>query len=58
MIKLTRLDDKKIIVNENFIKIIEEAPDTIITFHDSYKIIVKERMNDIFEIIVKQKNKN
>ena len=47
MIELTKLDETKILVNEDHIEIVEETPDTVITFENGKKIIVKESRMDI-----------
>ena len=47
MIELTKLDETKILVNEDHIEIVEETPDTVITFENGKKLIVKEGRMDI-----------
>jgi len=42
MIRLTRLNDKPLVVNAELIKFVEETPDTVITLRDNEKILVKE----------------
>ena len=42
MIELTKLDETRILVNEDFIQLVEETPDTVITFENGKKLIVKE----------------
>ncbi|MBQ7724074.1 MAG: flagellar FlbD family protein [Lachnospiraceae bacterium] len=51
MIELTKLDETKILVNENYIQLVEETPDTVITFSDGKKIIVKESRTDIKDLV-------
>jgi flagellar protein FlbD len=43
MIRLTRLNDRPLVVNAELIKFVEETPDTVITLRDDEKILVKER---------------
>lgn len=47
MIKLTRLDGSQILMNEDFIEIVSETPDTVITLHNGRNYIVKESMDEI-----------
>ncbi|MCK4871285.1 MAG: flagellar FlbD family protein [Phycisphaerales bacterium] len=47
MITLTRLNDKKFVVNADLIRFVEENPDTTITLTTGDKIIVKETMRDV-----------
>ncbi len=49
MIKLTKIDDNPIVVNENYIETISHAPDTIIMMHSGRSYIVKESMDEIIE---------
>ncbi len=51
MIELTKLDETKILVNEDYIQLVEETPDTVITFSDGKKIIVKESRTDIKDLV-------
>lgn len=50
MLELTDLSGKRIHVNFNLVKLIEETPDTILIFLDGSRIPVKESM----EVIKKQ----
>ena len=47
MIKLTRLNEKKIVINAEMIKFIEETPDTMITLRDSDKVLVRESVDEV-----------
>lgn len=49
MIELTRLNGKNIMINCELIQYIEETPDTVITFNNGTKIIVKEECDEIKE---------
>lgn len=51
MIKLTRLDGKEILINEDFIEIIEEAPDTVICLQNTHRLIVQESIDTILQKI-------
>ncbi len=47
MIRLTRLNDTEILVNENFILLAEETPDTIMTMQNGHRFSVKETTAEI-----------
>ena len=47
MITLTRINGTNILVNEAFIEIVEEAPDTVITMQNGHKYLVKETVEEI-----------
>lgn len=52
MIVLTKLNDVEIVVNCDYIEIMQETPDTTITLTTGRKIIVKETVDDIIEKII------
>jgi flagellar protein FlbD len=47
MIHLTRLNDRPFVVNADLIKLIENAPDTVITLLNGEKLVVKEPIHEI-----------
>jgi len=47
MICVTRLNDKKFILNAEIIRTVEENPDTIITLVSGEHMVVKESMKEI-----------
>jgi flagellar protein FlbD len=49
MIVVTRLNDKRFVLNAELIKSIEETPDTLITLTTGDKILVKESMKNVVE---------
>lgn len=53
MIKVTRLNNSVLYVNEDLIEFIEETPDTIITLNTGIKIVVTESIDNILDEIVK-----
>ena len=55
MIVLTKLNDVEIVVNCDYIEIMQEAPDTTITLTTGRKIIVKEAVDDIIDKIITYK---
>jgi flagellar protein FlbD len=52
MIQLTRLNGQPLVVNSDLIKMIENAPDTVITLANSEKIVVRETSEQILDRIV------
>ena len=55
MIKLTRLAGDVIFINENNIQWIENLPDTSINFIGGSRILVKETIDEVIEIIENEK---
>jgi flagellar protein FlbD len=55
MIKLTRLDNSKFIVNCDLIEFIEEGHNTIITLRTNKKIHVRESVDDILSKVISYK---
>ena len=49
MIKLTRLNDRSIILNAELIKTIEQTPDTLITLVNGDRLLVREGVDDVVE---------
>lgn len=47
MIKLTRINGNEFVLNVDYIKFIEQTPDTIITLRDGDKVLVKEDIDDV-----------
>ncbi len=47
MIRVTKLNDQEIIINDDLIEFIETTPDTIISLTDGKKIMVKESADEI-----------
>ena len=52
MIDLTRLNEKSITINSDLIIFIEETPDTVITFTNGSKLVVKESIEEIKKKII------
>lgn len=55
MIQLTRLSGDPIIINSEFIMLIEKTPDTVVTMRDGTKILVKEAPEDIADFVIVSK---
>ncbi len=47
MIPLTRTDGTALLVNPDRIELIEETPDTVITFADGKKLLVRETATEV-----------
>ena len=52
MIRLTRLNNRQLVVNSELIKFIENAPDTVITLVSGEKIVVLETAEEVINRIV------
>lgn len=52
MIQLTRLNSHPLIVNSDLIKLIEMAPDTVLTLISGEKIVVLESSDQVIEKII------
>ncbi len=52
MIQLTRLSGDPIIINSEFIMLIEKTPDTVVTMRDGTKILVKEAPEEIADFVI------
>jgi len=58
MIRVTRLDDRTIIVNADLIEFIEETPDTIIRLTTGRHLMVKEKMDEVLNEIFEYRSKH
>jgi flagellar protein FlbD len=47
LIELTRFDGSTFYINPELIRSIEHTPDTVITLVDDYKIVVKDKIEDV-----------
>ena len=52
MIRLTRLNNRPLVVNSDLIKFIENAPDTVITLVSGEKIVVLETAQEVINRII------
>jgi flagellar protein FlbD len=57
MIRLTRLNNRPLVVNSDLIKFIENAPDTVITLTSGEKIVVLESAQEVITRIVEFKRR-
>ena len=52
MIELTRLNNRKLVINSDLIESVEETPDTVITLTTGKKIIVKENRQEVRNLVI------
>jgi flagellar protein FlbD len=57
MIRLTRLNNRPLVVNSELIKFIENAPDTVITLVTGEKIVVLETAEEVMARIVEYRQR-
>ena len=51
IIELTKLDTRKILINPTSIETVEAAPDTVIILQSGRKLLVKEKIDEIYKLI-------
>ncbi len=51
MINVKRLNDSKIVINSELIEFVEATPDTIITLTTGQKILVRESVEEIVDMV-------
>lgn len=49
MIKLTKLNNSEMVINDDLIEFVESIPDTIVSLTDGKKIMVKETPDEIIK---------
>ena len=52
MIELTKMDSRKMLLNEAVIESVEETPDTVVRLTNGNKYIVRGKAKDILEKIL------
>ena len=57
MIEVTRINETKLMINNDLIEIVEENPNTVITLVGGKKVIVKESKYEIRDKIILHKQK-
>lgn len=55
MIEVTRLNDKKMMLNAELVELVEETPDTVISLTNGKKFVVKESVNEVRELVISYK---
>jgi flagellar protein FlbD len=52
MIKVTRLDNRELVVNVDLVEFLEATPETIVTMSTGKKVVVKEPIDEVIRRIV------
>ena len=58
MIKVQRLNGKEFVINSDLVLFVEATPDTVITFSNGQKVVVKETIDEIIDKVVDFKAKS
>ena len=58
MIEVTKINGQKILINPDLIEVIEETPDTVISFFTGRKIIVKESRQELKNLVKSYRKDN
>lgn len=53
MIQLTKINGQQIVLNIDLIEFIEETPDTVITLTNNDKVVVRDRMAEIVDKVIR-----
>jgi len=57
LIELTKLNGKTFILNADLIETVEETPDTVIKLINDRKVIVKEKKDEVINLVIQYKRK-
>ncbi|MCB0191856.1 MAG: flagellar FlbD family protein [Anaerolineae bacterium] len=57
MIKVTRFDASEFWINSDIIEFIEETPDTVISFINKDKVVVKESAQTLVDAIIEYRRR-
>ena len=57
MIKLTRIGEGHVYINEKYIETIDESPDATVKLHDGTTYVVKEKAESILKLIIEWEKK-
>ena len=55
MIKLTRFDGSEVAVNAELVKVVEAAPDKIVTLTSDQKLLVRETVDEVIDEVIRYK---
>ena len=55
MIKVTKINGTELVVNADFVEVIECTPDTIVTLNTGKKLILKDTVDEIVKKIIDYK---
>ena len=58
MIEVTKLNDQKVLINPDLIELVQETPDTVISFTTGRKIIVKESRQELKNLVKSYRKDN
>ncbi len=58
MIEVTKMSGQKVLINPDLIEVIEETPDTVISFSTGRKIIVKESRQELKNLVKSYRKDN
>ena len=58
MIKVTRINGEPVVVNADFIELVEPTPDTVISLTTGKKMMVQETVDEVIERIVEYRARN
>ena len=58
MIEVTRMNGQKVLINPDFMEVVEETPDTVISFSTGRKIIVKESRQELKNLLKSYRKDN
>ncbi len=51
ILELTKMDTRKILINPDMIETVEANPDTVLILYSGRKLLVKESMQEIYNLI-------
>ena len=51
MVEVTKINGSKVLINPDLMELVEETPDTVITFTTGRKIIVKESRQEVKNLV-------
>ncbi|MCC6277168.1 MAG: flagellar FlbD family protein [Oligoflexia bacterium] len=57
MIEVERVNGVKVFINPDLLRVIERTPDTVLTFTDDAKLVVKNTPEQIIEMILEFKKR-
>ena len=58
MIEVTKMNGQKVLINPDFMEVVEETPDTVISFSTGRKIIVKESRQELKNLVKSYRKDN
>ncbi len=57
MVRITRLNSTVLVVNADMIEFLEATPDTIVTLTTGRKVVARESVDEIVEMVVEYKRR-